>query len=108
VEQQIAWETLESGDVATRLVYEPVTPAALSAYGSHGALAIIAAVLESAAGCVRAGHLCRWDGVIGTVTLAWFLERLPAPITRLLRARSVYWDTRAREAVHAAGFAAQR
>ncbi len=78
--------------LASPVLYEPVTPAALPSRFAFGALAIVAAVLDSLEAPGEAGHTWEQDGVPPAMDAASFLSWLNDDGRNWLRVRSRHWN----------------
>jgi len=74
------------------VLYEPITPAALPPRFAFGALAIVAAVLDSLEAPGGAGHIWEQDGVPPVVDAASLLAWLNDDGRNSLRVSSRHWD----------------
>jgi TniQ protein len=81
-EKQFTWQEIAQGEV--RFVAEPITPAALSVGQARDALAIVAALLESAGRRALGDELWCWDGVVRALHLDAFVDHVPAPVRPLI------------------------
>lgn len=74
------------------VLYEPVTPAALSPRAAFGVLAIAGAVLASMAPNAGAGHTWRPDGDLHPIDARWFMEWLGDRARTWLCSSAHHWD----------------
>lgn len=88
--------------LASPVLYEPVTPAALSSRFAFGALAIVAAVLDSLEAPGKAGHTWEQDGVPPAMNAASFLLWPNDDGRNRHRIKSRHWDRQVNAAFRAA------
>lgn len=74
------------------VLYEPVTPAALSPRAAFGVLAIAGAVLASMAPNAGAGHTWRQDGDLHPIDARWFMDWLGDRARTWLCSSAHHWD----------------
>ena len=108
VDLPIEWQPIASDRDDIRLVRGPITPAVLRVYGAHGALAMVAAMLQGvSSGRGLKEHRWRLNHDIRIISLETFVACLPVSERQWLWTRAAQWESSLRDTLSKACTAVQ-